>query len=70
MSLDYQAMIYAAICTTPWRYANVARIENRMRLWYGQLGHMTVCEFRAAAIVAAQAQFEQLLGDSQSGAAT
>ena len=57
MKLDYRSMIYAAICTSPWRYADLAVIERRLLL-RGALGHMRVQEFRAEAIIAAHAQFE------------
>ena len=57
MKLDYRSMIYAAICTTPWRYADLAVIERRL-LRRGALGHMRVQELHVEAIIAAQAQFE------------
>lgn len=57
--LDYRALIYASIAHTPWREADLARIETYMRQCHGVLGHMSVEEFRTEAVVAAQAQLER-----------
>lgn len=58
MRLDYRPLIYASICNSQWRHANVEMIETEMLRKHGVLGHMSVQEFRTEAVILAQRQIE------------